>query len=116
MAADAVQGAEAIRARCRMTEAEWLACNSPRQMLDSMRGKLSDRKLRLFACACTRQVWDALRTDEQRNLVEVAEQYADGARNATDLVLAFVEVLEWGGEALPCGEEDAYVAAFNSVA
>jgi hypothetical protein len=37
-----------------MTEAEWLAATDPRPMLDFLRGKASDRRLRLFACACCR--------------------------------------------------------------
>src|SRR4051812_20668122 len=30
-----------------MTEAEWLACDDPQPMLDFLRGKVGDRKLRL---------------------------------------------------------------------
>lgn len=65
-----------------MTESEWLASTDPARMLDRLRGQdadglpvpyaggmlppnwtpgkflVSDRKLRLFACACCRQVWD----------------------------------------------------------
>jgi hypothetical protein len=44
-----------------MTEQEWLACNDPDAMLALLRGKASDRKLRLFAVA----YWRLL--DERRH-------------------------------------------------
>ena len=68
-----------------MTEQEWLASADPRAMLawltDTTAGPCllaSDRKLRLFACACCRQVWDRLTDGRSRRAVLVAEQYADG--------------------------------------
>src|SRR5262249_38918350 len=37
-----------------MTEAEWLACDKPERMLAYLRGRASERKLRLFAVAAGR--------------------------------------------------------------
>jgi len=37
-----------------MTEAEWLTCKAPKRMFDSLPRDVSERKLRLFACACCR--------------------------------------------------------------
>ncbi len=68
-----------------MTESDWLACTDPQQMLEFLKGKASDRKLRLFAAACCRLVWESLTTDPSRRAVETAEKYANGL--ATDEVL-----------------------------
>jgi hypothetical protein len=35
-----------------MTEDEWLVCTDPNKMLNFLRGKISNRKLRLFTCVC----------------------------------------------------------------
>lgn len=70
-----------------MTEAEWLACNNPNEMLLVVREFASARKLRLFAVACCRRVWPLL-SDEGRRAVEVAERYADGRASAAELDLA----------------------------
>jgi hypothetical protein len=60
-----------------MTEAEWLSCQRPLEMLSALRGKVSDRKLRLFAVACCRRATPLL-PPELRQALRVAELFADG--------------------------------------
>jgi hypothetical protein len=67
-----------------MTEAEWLACADPRKMLEALRGKSSERKWRLFACAYGR----AVRGSQHLlgpSTAAVAERYADGLAGDQDL-------------------------------
>jgi hypothetical protein len=68
-----------------MTEAEWLAFEDPEPMLKFLRGKATDRKLRLFACACTRRNSRCSQSVVFRRAVEAAELRADGLAGADEL-------------------------------
>ena len=61
-----------------MTEAEWLAATNPTPLLMFLRGRISERKLRLFGCACCRRVWHRIAVDESKAAVQLAERFADG--------------------------------------
>jgi hypothetical protein len=65
-----------------MTEREWLECEDVQELLDYLVGRASNRKFRLFGCACCRRVWNSLADERSRNAVAIAERYADGL--ATD--------------------------------
>ena len=71
-----------------MTEQDWLASEDPAVMLAYLDRRhpetahvpiigLSDRKLRLFACACCRQVWHLLTDERSRKAVEFMEGWDD---------------------------------------
>jgi hypothetical protein len=67
-----------------MTEAEWLACAEPWRMVPLVRTG-SDRKLRLFACACCRQVLNPFAPPLAVRAVAAAEAFADGELGASAL-------------------------------
>lgn len=71
------------------TEEEWLTCTDPLTMIRHLRGKVSDRKLRLFACACCRRVWDHLSEEQSRKAVEIAEAFAEGKATSEEMKSAY---------------------------
>jgi hypothetical protein len=74
-----------------VTEAEWLACSDPEKMLEFLRWKVSERKLRLFACACCRKFWSRLGDRRARSAIEVAELFVDGLAPLSALSAAYRE-------------------------
>ena len=60
-----------------MTEAEWLAATDPEPMLQFVRDKTSDRKLRLFGVACCRRVARWMTDKRSLHAVDISEQFAD---------------------------------------
>jgi len=60
-----------------VTDTEWLASPDPDCLLASLGSRLSERKLRLFVCACSRRAWDLLGKGG-RKAVRAAEAWADG--------------------------------------
>src|SRR5579871_3949000 len=67
-----------------MREARWRTCTDAYLMLRFLWGKVSERKLRLFACACCRRVWDLL-GEPRRRVVEVAERVIEGQATLDEL-------------------------------
>src|SRR5262245_48564427 len=73
-----------------MTEAEWFSCEDPGRILDFLKGRVSGRKLQLFACGCCRAlVWHLLPGGRGRRVVELAERYADGGIDRNKMVVAY---------------------------
>lgn len=122
-----------------MTEQEWLTSDNPQRMLSWLGGvypvggsgtdelgqpcalKVTDRKLRLFACACTRRLWGQL-PDLARRAVEAGESFADGrltskgrglAMNAADRTPA--DDIQSRTRAYACLRSDAATGAREAI-
>lgn len=73
-----------------MTEQEWLTCTNPAilELCLSKTGRLSNRKSRLFGCACVREVWTDLPNDTLRDATITCEKFADGDATTDELSIA----------------------------
>ena len=92
-----------------MTEGEWLECTDPTPMLEFLRERASERKLRLFSCACCRTVWDMLADERSRRGLEAAECHADNPGHLAE----DDEVLERCFEAMADASGDSESAEFG---
>jgi hypothetical protein len=58
-----------------LTEAEWLSLADPAPLLEHVRGTASDRKLRLWACACVRRIAPLIPHELGHKALAVVERY-----------------------------------------
>src|SRR4051794_36539869 len=99
-----------------MTEAEWLACTDPTPMLEFLRGKASDRKLRLFAVACCRHVWALIKDEPFRSAVRAAELFADRLITKEEMSKAREAAIPNFVQLLHGGQDEAPAAALSAAA
>lgn len=100
-----------------MTEAEWLACEDVKTLLEYLVGRASDRKFRLFGCACCRRIWDLLKDDRAKRAVEIAERHADDLSSDDEIEVARREMAACRSEhALRPGSPAVDSWAFGSAA
>jgi len=104
-----------------MTEAEWLEGTDPNEMLPWLiESEPSERKVRLFCCACCRRIWHLFSDVRCRNAVEIAERFADGIASEEELQEAGEQADEAADEAedsnLPDFKKFALGGSSNAVA
>jgi hypothetical protein len=68
-----------------MTEEEWNSWTNPTAMVVFLQDKASNRKMRLYTCACIRRVWAYVRNENDRQGIHLVEQYADGLVSAENV-------------------------------
>ena len=65
-------------------EAQWLKGADPQRLLVSLGKRASDRKLRLFRCACCRREWHLAKTSRLQQVLPLVEGFADGTTKDRD--------------------------------
>ena len=80
------------------------------------RGDNYDRKLRLFACACCRRIWEEIPDSRSQNAVEMAERYADGFATEEEMNAASHMALDASDQAQAMDWENAANAAYSASA
>jgi hypothetical protein len=76
----------------------------------------SDRKLRLFACACGRRVWHLLKDERCQNALETGEQYADGLVAEARLSIVQAASMEPSRDINTDGKAHSPIAAIDMAA
>jgi hypothetical protein len=101
-----------------MTEAEWLACANPDVMLDYLEKSASERKLRLYGCACCRRIVQLLTDERSRAALEIAQRFADGLASREELAeahqAAVATIWTCSGAARDIAQVAAWVSAPHS--
>ena len=87
-----------------------MAASDPTTMLQFLRGRASDRKLRLFGVACCRRI-QGLLDQTGREAVEVAERDADGLAS-TDEQRKMENLAWWDADGLNYEEEHIWIAGW----
>lgn len=72
-----------------MTEQEWLNCTDPTPMLEFLRGKVSERKLRLLAVSFAQRAVHLCEGKRAIDALGVAERIADGEASGAKRVTAY---------------------------
>jgi hypothetical protein len=75
-----------------MTELEWRHAVEPQKMLKHLTGTAGERKLRLFAAACCRNIWYIIPKTPHQAALSVGERYADGIVDEQALEAAVKDV------------------------
>jgi hypothetical protein len=77
-----------------MTESQWQTCTDPAPMLAFLRRRASERKLRLFAVACSRRMLHLVTDDFGRQAVALAERLAEGRAREPDRAALWERIQE----------------------
>src|SRR5437016_2524578 len=75
-----------------MTEAKWLACTDPQEMLRVVDVSGSKRKAVLYAVACCLRCWHLMPDERVRRAVLLMSHYADGLVSIEELCEAAADI------------------------
>ncbi len=92
-----------------MDEEQWLSCGDAIPMLEYLAGKIPERKLRLFSCACCRRIWHLMNDLRCRLAIEMAEELAEGTAPPVELERSRSQAADAREEA----DEAAYQEEFD---